>query len=197
MSTSLEALRRHRRRPRRCSGVAPRMAVPLPRVLRSRRAGADRRGPRVHGSRDPDSWRDGSPRGPWLHPTPARPHRRGSFEVLFTREAFADYVSCLRYSGPPWLDILVHPLTGSHVLDHTRSTLPLRTPLATDCTLLKEADARLFAAGRSEQSIIEGTRTRAPARRVERKGWGGAGEYGENAASKRPGVCFEAMNRTT
>ena len=79
--------------------------------------------------------------------------------MLFTREAFADYVSCLRYSRPPWLDILVHPLTGSQLVDHTRRALSLGTPLAIDCTLLKEADARLFAAGRSEESIIEGTKT--------------------------------------
>lgn len=92
-------------------------------------------------------------------PFPAGPHRRGSFEVLFTREAFADYVSWLMFSRPPWLDILVHPLTGSQLLDHTRRALWLGTPLAIDCTLLKDADDRLLAAGRSEESIIEGTKT--------------------------------------
>lgn len=92
-------------------------------------------------------------------PFPAVPHRRGSFEVLFTREAFADYVSWLMFSRPPWLDILVHPLTDSQLLDHTRRVLSRGTPVAMDGTLLKEADARLFAVGRSEESIIEGTKT--------------------------------------
>ena len=94
-------------------------------------------------------------------PFPAGPHRRGSFEVLFTREAFADYVSWLMFSRPPWLDILVHPLTGSQLLDHTRRALWLGTPLEIDSAILEEADARLLAAGRSEESIIEGTKTHA------------------------------------
>jgi aromatic ring-cleaving dioxygenase len=92
-------------------------------------------------------------------PFPAGPHRCGSFEVLFTREAFTDYVSWLMFSRPPWLDILVHPLTRSQLLDHTGRALWLGTPLAIDCVILEEADARLLAAGRSEESIIEGTKT--------------------------------------
>lgn len=82
-------------------------------------------------------------------PFPAGPHPRGSFEVLFTREAFADYVSWLMFARPPSLDILVHPLTGSQVLDHTRRALWLGTPLAIDCATLEEADTRFLAAGRS------------------------------------------------
>jgi len=50
----------------------------------------------------------------------------------------------------PWLDILVHPLRGSQLLDHTRRALWLGTPFAIDCPLLKEAEAKLFAAGRAE-----------------------------------------------
>ena len=92
-------------------------------------------------------------------PFPAGPHPRGSFEVLFTREAFADYVSWLMFARPPALDILVHPLTRSQLLDHTRRALWLGTPLAIDCAILKEADAKLLATGRSEESIIEGTKT--------------------------------------
>jgi len=65
---------------------------------------------------------------------------------LFTREAFPDYVSRLMFSRPPWLDILVHPLTRSQLLDHTRRALCLGTPLEMNCTILKEADARLLAA---------------------------------------------------
>ncbi len=130
-------------------------------------------------------------------PFPAGPHRRGRFEVLFTREAFADSVSWLMFSRPPWLDILVHPLTGSQLLDHTRRAFWLGTPLAIDCTLLKEADAKLFAAGQSEESIIDGTKTHGR-RRAERQGWGRwRASTARTAASMGPGVCFEAMNRTT
>src|SRR6185295_17814720 len=52
-------------------------------------------------------------------PSPAGPHPRGSFEVLFTREVFADYVSWLMFARPASLDVLVHPLTQSQTLDHT------------------------------------------------------------------------------
>lgn len=92
-------------------------------------------------------------------PFPAGPHPRGSFEVLFTRAAFADYVSWLMFARPESVDILVHPLTRSQVLDHTRRAFWLGTPLALGCAMLEAADARLLAAGRSEESIIEGTKT--------------------------------------
>jgi hypothetical protein len=83
------------------------------------------------------------------------------------------------------------------LLDHTRRALWLGTPLAIDCTLLKEADAKLFAAGQSEESIIDGTKTHGR-RRAERQGWGRwRASTARTAASKGPGVCFEAMNRTT
>jgi len=36
------------------------------------------------------------------------------------------------------------------LLDHTRRALWLGTPFAIDCPLLKEAEAKLFAAGRAE-----------------------------------------------
>ena len=91
-------------------------------------------------------------------PFPAGPHPRGSFEVLFTREAFADYVSWLMFARPKELDILIHPLTRSQALDHGTRALWLGTPLAIDHAMLAGVDARLTAAGRSEESIIEGTK---------------------------------------
>jgi aromatic ring-cleaving dioxygenase len=93
-----------------------------------------------------------------LLPFPVGPHPRGSFEVLFTREAFADYVSWLMFARPEKLDILIHPLTRSQTLDHTTRALWLGTPLAIDRTLLARVDAELAAAGRSEESIIESTK---------------------------------------
>jgi len=91
-------------------------------------------------------------------PAPAGPHPRGSFEVLFTREVFAHYVSWLMFTRPATLDILIHPLTRSQTLDHTTRALWLGTPLAVDRAMLEAVDARLLAAGRTELSIIDGTK---------------------------------------
>ena len=93
-----------------------------------------------------------------LIPAPVGPHPRGSFEVLFTREAFTDYVSWLMFTRPESIDILVHPLTRSQVLDHTSRALWLGTPLPIDRAMLEAFDARLLASGRTEESIIEGTK---------------------------------------
>ena len=93
-----------------------------------------------------------------FNPAPAGPHPCGSFEVLFTREVFADYVSWLMFARPASVDILIHPLTRSHTLDHTARALWLGTPLALDRPMLEAVDAELLASGRSEESIIEGTK---------------------------------------
>jgi DOPA 4,5-dioxygenase len=78
-------------------------------------------------------------------PAPVGPHPRGSFEVLFTREVFADYVSWLMLARPESLDILIHPLTRSQTLDHTTRALWLGTPLAIDRQMLETVDAKLLA----------------------------------------------------
>jgi aromatic ring-cleaving dioxygenase len=93
-----------------------------------------------------------------FHAAPVGPHTRGSFEVLFTREVFADYVPWLMFTRPAHVDVLVHPLTRSQVLDHFARALWLGTPLELDRQMLEAVDARLVAAGRSEESIIEGTK---------------------------------------
>lgn len=89
---------------------------------------------------------------------PAGPHPRGSFEVLFTREVFAEYVSWLMFARPESMDILIHPLTRSQTLDHTTRALWLGTPLAIDRSMLEAVDATLLASGRTEESIIDGTK---------------------------------------
>jgi len=91
-------------------------------------------------------------------PAPAGPHPSGSFGVIFTRDAFADYVSWLMFMRPERLNILIHPLTRSQVLDHTARALWLGTPLAIDRRMLEAVDARLLAAGGTEWSIVEGTK---------------------------------------
>jgi len=89
---------------------------------------------------------------------PTGPHPRGSFEVLFTSEVFADYVSWLMFARPESLDILIHPLTRSQTLDHTTRALWLGTPLAIDRPMLEAVDAKLLASGRTEESIIDGAK---------------------------------------
>lgn len=82
-----------------------------------------------------------------FHAAPAGPHPRGSFEVLFGREAFAAYVSWLMFARPREIDILIHPLTRSQLLDHTARALWLGTPLTLDRRMLEAEDARLIASG--------------------------------------------------
>jgi len=91
-------------------------------------------------------------------PAPAGPHPSGSFEVLFTRDVFADYVSWLMFMRPERLNILIHPLTRSQVLDHTARALWLGTPLAIDRRMLEAVDAKLLASGGTEWSVVEGTK---------------------------------------
>jgi len=91
-------------------------------------------------------------------PHPAGPHPRGSFEVLFTRSAFAEFVTWLMFFRPESLDILVHPLTRSQKLDHTDRAFWLGTRLDVGLPLLEAADARALAEGRSEEAVIEGTK---------------------------------------
>ena len=91
-------------------------------------------------------------------PSPAGPHPRGSFEVLFKRNALAEFVIWLMFFRPESLDILVHPLTRSQKLDHTDRAFWLGTRLDVGLPLLEAADARALAEGRSEEAVIEGTK---------------------------------------
>jgi aromatic ring-cleaving dioxygenase len=98
-----------------------------------------------------------------FNPRRIGPRPRGSFEVLFMREALADYVSWLMFARPSSLDILIHPLTPSQTLDHTTRALWLGPPVAIDRPMLEAVDARPLASGRRKECIIDGTnRHRAP-----------------------------------
>jgi DOPA 4,5-dioxygenase len=85
-------------------------------------------------------------------PVPAGPHPRGSFEVLFTREVFAEYVSWLMFARPPNLSIIIHPLTKSQTHDHTTRALWLGDRFPIGLAPLEAADAKSLATGRSEAS---------------------------------------------
>jgi DOPA 4,5-dioxygenase len=91
-------------------------------------------------------------------PMPVGPHPRASFEVLFTREAFADYVSWLMFARPPSLSTLIHPLTRLMADDHTTRALWLGEQLGIHRAILDAGDAKTLAAGRSEESVIDGTK---------------------------------------
>jgi DOPA 4,5-dioxygenase len=91
-------------------------------------------------------------------PMPAGPHPRASFEVLFTREVFAEFVAWLMFERPDDMSILVHPLTRSQTRDHTARAVWLGTPLAINVAILDAVDAKSLATGRSEESIIDGTK---------------------------------------
>jgi DOPA 4,5-dioxygenase len=82
-------------------------------------------------------------------PAPAGPHPRGSFEVLFTREVFVDYVSWLMFARPDRLDILIHPLTRSQTRPHPTCVLARRTTRHRSA-MLEAVDATLLAIGRTE-----------------------------------------------
>lgn len=88
-------------------------------------------------------------------PAPAGPHPCGSFEVLFTREIFVDFISWLMFARPERLNILTHPLSRSQVLDHTVRALWLGTPLPIDRAMLESVDAKLSASGQPEEVIID------------------------------------------
>jgi aromatic ring-cleaving dioxygenase len=91
-------------------------------------------------------------------PAPAGPHPCGSFEVLFTREVFADYVTWLMFARPERLSVLIHPLTRSQMLDHTGRALWLGAPLELGRAMLEAADAAAMARCRTEEDVIEGAK---------------------------------------
>ena len=88
-------------------------------------------------------------------PAPAGPHPCGSFEILFTREIFTDFISWLMFMRPERLNILTHPLSRSQVLDHTVRAIWLGKPLPIDRTMLESVDAKLSASGQPEEIIID------------------------------------------
>jgi DOPA 4,5-dioxygenase len=91
-------------------------------------------------------------------PIPAGPHPRASFEVLFTREVLAEYVAWLMFERPAGMSILIHPLTRSQTDDHTTRALWLGEQLDVQLDILEASDAKAIATGRSEESIIDGTK---------------------------------------
>jgi aromatic ring-cleaving dioxygenase len=65
--------------------------------------------------------------GSW-HDEPVGPHPTSMYQVAFASEEFAGLVPWLMLNREG-LDVLVHPLSGDSVADHTQFALWLGTPL--------------------------------------------------------------------
>jgi DOPA 4,5-dioxygenase len=72
--------------------------------------------------------------GRW-HDEPAGPHPCGMYEVKFTPEQFGAIVPWLMLNRDG-LRVLVHPMTGDDMADHTANPMWLGEPLALDLAVL-------------------------------------------------------------
>ncbi|MBA2542752.1 MAG: succinylglutamate desuccinylase/aspartoacylase family protein, partial [Deltaproteobacteria bacterium] len=96
--------------------------------------------------------------GRW-HDQPIGPHTKGMYQVAFGTDQFAAFVSWLMLNRDG-LSILVHPLTGDDVADHSTNPLWLGDALSIDLDILRQ-----FVQPRREGPIgIAGTPWGAPER---------------------------------
>lgn len=91
-----------------------------------------------------------------LYPRAVGPHPTGNFEVLFTRRAFASFVSWLMWHRPVDVvsSILIHPITPNQMPDHTVRALWIGERLALKTEVLERADSATLALGQSEVEAI-------------------------------------------
>ena len=73
--------------------------------------------------------------GAW-HEKPVGPHPRSQFTVAFAPTRFGAFVSWLMLNRNG-LSILVHPMTGDPVADHTANPLWLGEPLPLDIEVIR------------------------------------------------------------
>jgi len=73
--------------------------------------------------------------GRW-HDRPVGPHPRWSYQIAFTRDQFADVVPFIALARGG-LTVLVHPLTGDEIADHTEHALWMGEVLALDLDALR------------------------------------------------------------
>ena len=74
--------------------------------------------------------------GSW-HDEPVGPHPTSMYQVAFAAEEFSVLVSWLMLNREG-LDVLVHPLTGNGVADHTRFAAWLGSPLPLRLDVLRQ-----------------------------------------------------------
>ena len=75
--------------------------------------------------------------GSW-HDEPVGPHPASMYQVAFAGEEFAGLVPWLMLNREE-LNVLVHPLTGDSVADHTRFAAWLGTPLPLRLDVLRQS----------------------------------------------------------
>ena len=75
--------------------------------------------------------------GGW-HDEPVGPHPVSMYQVAFAGEEFAGLVPWLMLNREE-LNVLVHPLTGDSVADHTRFAVWLGTPLSLRLDVLRQS----------------------------------------------------------
>lgn len=77
--------------------------------------------------------------GRW-HEKPIGPHPQAMYQVAFSSEEFAQVIPWLMLNRED-LNILVHPLTGDDVSDHTRFALWLGEKLALNIAALQKSNS--------------------------------------------------------
>jgi aromatic ring-cleaving dioxygenase len=88
-------------------------------------------------------------------PHPIGPHPLGNFEVLFTRDAFADVMTWFQFNRPAWMSILIHPCTENMELDHGARAIWFGTQLPIDLMYPRMSDERTAASGRTAADAID------------------------------------------
>eukprot|EP01024_Parvocaulis_polyphysoides_P072596 TRINITY_DN9220_c0_g1_i3.p1 TRINITY_DN9220_c0_g1~~TRINITY_DN9220_c0_g1_i3.p1 ORF type:complete len:140 (+),score=23.14 TRINITY_DN9220_c0_g1_i3:204-623(+) len=67
----------------------------------------------------------------------------GQFEVLFTREVFADFITWIQYNVPQELPTLIHPISRNPLPDHTTRAIWIGGEVALDVSLLQKFEKKL------------------------------------------------------
>ena len=93
-----------------------------------------------------------------IMPRPIGPHPVGNFEVLFTREAFADVMTWFQFNRPEWMSILIHPCTEKMALDHSRRAIWFGPQLPIDLKYPQMSDDKTAATGRSAVDAIDASK---------------------------------------
>ncbi len=89
---------------------------------------------------------------------PVGPHPVGQFEVLFTRDAFADMMTWFQFNRPEWMSILIHPCTEQMALDHSARAIWFGPQLPIDLKYPRLSDERTRTTGRSAVDAIDASK---------------------------------------
>jgi DOPA 4,5-dioxygenase len=93
-----------------------------------------------------------------IMPQAIGPHPVGNFEVLFTRDAYADMMTWFAFNRPAWMSILIHPCTEKMELDHSARAIWFGPQLPIDLTYPRMSDEQTTSSGRSAVDAIESSK---------------------------------------